>query len=298
MSVNAKAFAWVQAVSATRVACISPANRQARALPGAVRPLVLFMAVLLVVAISTGLSAQELPRPTGYVNDYVGLISAEETSRIEAVIQAVQSATGAEIAVVTVPSYEPYGSIEQFGVALAESWGVGASDDDSGAIIILAMQEREVRIEIGYGLEGILPDGRVGAILDEMVLPSFREGNWGAGMLGGVQGLAGYIAEEYEVDLSEQGARTPQGGQEGSAASPLDSLGELLWVLMVFSIVGGRFLWPLLFLGAGRRGYYGGGFGAATRGRGSTGFGGGSSGGSFGGFSGGGFGGGGASRGF
>lgn len=298
MSVNAKAFAWVQAVSAARVACTSPANRQARALPGVWWPLVLSMAALLVIAVSPGLTAQELPRPTGYVNDYVGLISAEERSRIEAVIQAVQSATGAEIAVVTVPSYEPYGSIEQFGVVLAESWGVGASDDDSGAIIILAMQEREVRIEIGYGLEGILPDGRVGAILDEMVLPSFREGNWGAGMLGGVQGLAGYIAEEYEVDLSEHGARTPQGGQEGSAATPLDSLGELLWVLMVFSIVGGRFLWPLLFLGAGRRGYYGGGFGAATRGRGSTGFGGGSSGGSFGGFSGGGFGGGGASRGF
>ncbi|TVR89194.1 MAG: TPM domain-containing protein [Spirochaetaceae bacterium] len=257
-----------------------------------------FMAAILLVAVAPTVTAQQLPRPTGYVNDFVGLISAEDRSRIEAVIEAVRAATGAEIAVVTVPSYGPYGSIEQFGVALAESWGVGSSADDSGAILILAMQERQVRIEVGYGLEGILPDGRVGAILDELVLPRFREENWGAGMLGGVQGLAGYIAEEYEVDLAAYGARTPQGGTASSAATPLDSLGELLWVLMVISVVGGRFLWPLLFIGAGRRGYYGGGFGAATRGRSSTGFGGGSSGGSFGGFSGGGFGGGGASRGF
>jgi len=272
----------------------SPPTRVARMVSFGLRPVV--SAFILLVLFSPGLSAQQLPRPTGYVNDFVGLISPEDTARIEAVIRAVQSATGAEIAVVTVPSYEPYGSIAQFGVALAESWGVGASDDDSGVILILAMQEREVRIEVGYGLEGILPDGRVGAILDEMVLPAFREGNWGAGMLGGVQGLAGYIAEEYDVDLSEAGARTPQSGREGSAGSPFDSIAELLWVLMVISVVGGRFLWPLLFLGAGRRGYYGGGFGAATRGRSSTGFG--AGGGSFGGFSGGGFGGGGASRGF
>ncbi len=253
--------------------------------------------VLLVIA-SPVLTAQQLPRPTGYVNDFVGLISPEDTAQIDAVIDAVRAATGAEIAVVTVPSYEPFGSIEQFGVALAESWGVGSSVDDSGAILILAMQEREVRIEVGYGLEGILPDGRVGAILDEMVLPSFREGNWGAGMLGGVQGLAGYIAEEYGVDLAAHGARTPQSGRAGSGATPLDSIAELLWVLMVISVVGGRFLWPLLFLGAGRRGYYGGGFGAATRGRSSTGFGAGSGGRRFGGFGGGGSGGGGASRGF
>ncbi len=253
------------------------------------------MALILLIAVPLTVTAQALPSPTGYVNDFASVISAEDTTQIEAVIQTVQSATGAEIAVVTVPSYEPYGSIEQFGVALAESWGVGAEADDSGAILILAMQEREVRIEVGYGLEGILPDGRVGAILDEMVLPSFREGDWGAGMLGGVQGLAGYIAEEYDVDLAEQGARTPQGGGASSGASPFGSAAELLWVLMVFSMVGGRFLLPLLFIGAGRRGYYGGGFGAATRGRGSTGFGGGIS---FGGFGGGGFGGGGASRGF
>lgn len=267
---------------------------QAKRLSPLLRRVALGLLLLLSPLLAAELGAQQLPRPVGFVNDYAGLVSAGDAARIEGVIQAVRSATGAEIAVVTVDSYQPFGSIEQFGVALAESWGVGAAGEDSGAILILAMQEREVRIEVGYGLEGILPDGRVGAILDQLVLPEFREGRWGGGLLAGVQGLAGYIAEEYDVDLSEHGAQRPRTASGSTPATALDSIAELLWILLVISVIGGRLFWPLLFLGSRRRGYYGGGFGTTSRSGRSTGFG--SSGGSFGGFGGGGFGGGGSSR--
>ncbi|TVR57715.1 MAG: TPM domain-containing protein [Spirochaetaceae bacterium] len=231
--------------------------------------------------------AQTLPRARGVVNDFAGVIPPEETRRIEALAQAVRDATGAEIAVATTRTYAPYGSIEQYAVALFEAWGVGQRSEDNGVLVVLALDERRVRIEVGYGLEGALPDGRVGAILDDMVLPAFRESRWGVGMLGGVQGIAGYIASEYDVDLTGFGARVPRAQTTGTG------FGEIFFLIVIVMVFGGgRFFWPLLFFGRRRRGFFGGGFGAGTTGS----FG--SRGGGFSGFGGGRSGGGGASRGF
>ncbi len=257
----------------------------------AARTLLTVAAALL---IPVGLTAQQLPQPRGYVNDFAGVIADSEAAAMEQLIGAVREATGAEIAVVTVESYAPYGSIEQYSIALAEAWGVGKAGEDNGVVLVLAMSERELRIEVGYGLEGALPDGRVGAILDRQILPDLRQGRWGAGLLGGVQGVAGYIAEEYGVDLSQWGARSPQ--PAARSAPGASGFGDLLPFLIIFLFFGGgRFFWPLLFL-TRRRGYYGGGFGTYGARRTGGRVGGGFGGGSFGGFGGGGFGGGGASR--
>jgi uncharacterized protein len=147
------------------------------------------------------------------------------------------------------------------------------------------MQERQVRIEVGYGLEGAIPDGRAGEILDEAVIPELTNGNYGAGLLAGMQDIAGIVAEEYDVDLSEYGAEVPTTRSARGGRSSGGGGGRLLYFLvLMFFLGGGRFFWPILFL-AGGRGFGGGGFGAGG-------------GGGFGGFGGGGFGGGGASRGF
>ena len=242
--------------------------------------------VFITFAAATGFS-QTLPRARGIVNDFAGVIPPEETRRIEALAQAVRDATGAEVAVATIQTYAPYGSIEQYAVALFEAWGIGQRAEDNGVLLVLALDERRVRIEVGYGLEGALPDGRVGAILDDMVLPAFRESRWGAGILGGVQGIAGYIATEYDVDLTGFGARVPRAQTTGTG------FGEIFFLIVIVMVFGGgRFFWPLMFFGRRRRGFFGGGFGAGTTGS----FG--SRGGGFSGFGGGRSGGGGASRGF
>ncbi|TVQ96306.1 MAG: TPM domain-containing protein [Spirochaetaceae bacterium] len=255
------------------------------------RTAIVLLALVLPVAFA---GAQQLPRYRGFVNDFAGVIDGREAQAMEQLIGGLQEATGAEIAVVTVQSYEPFGSIEEFGVALASEWGVGRAGEDNGVVIILAMQEREVRIEVGYGLEGALPDGRVGAILDQQVLPAFREGRWGAGLNGAVQGVAAFVAQEYDVDLSSLGARAPRSTAPQSQTGP-DGIEIILFILILF-FGGGRFFWPLLFISR-RRGFFGGGFGSTvasgTRSRSTFG------GSSFGGFSSsgrGGFGGGGASR--
>jgi uncharacterized protein len=234
------------------------------------------------------LGAQELPQPRGYVNDFAGILNSSDIRTMESIISAVEEKTGAEIAVVTVETVEPYGSLEQYSVELAHTWGIGKEDEDNGVLLILAMKEREVRLEVGYGLEGAIPDGLAGEILDTSVIPAFRQGDYGRGFTKGVKAVAGIIAEEYNVELGDY--KLTEHKQYVGGGGP--DLGYLFFVLIFIFIGGGRFLWPLLFLGGvHRRGFYGGGFGSGSSGGNFGGFGGG-------GFGGGGFGGGGATRGF
>jgi uncharacterized protein len=242
--------------------------------------------LLITFLIAVPLFSQKLPKPTGFVNDFAGIIDTGSKTQINQIAKTVQETTGAEIAVVTVETIEPYGSIEEYSVDLASEWGIGRAGEDTGLLILLAMKERRVRIEVGYGLEGIIPDGLAGEIIDKSILPSLRAGDYGTGFLKGVQAVSGIIAEEYGVDLdSSYIVESKKYTRQMSSG-----LIRLIFILLfLFLFGGGRFLLPLLFVGAvSRRGFYGGGFGS----------GGSSFGGGFSGFSGGGFGGGGASRGF
>lgn len=241
--------------------------------------------LLAFLALSPLAAQQEFPEPRGYVNDFAGVLDSSSEQRMTQLAEAVQRATGAQIAVAVVESMEPYGSIEEYSIALAEAWGVGSGEEDNGLLLVLAMAERRVRIEVGYGLEGAITDGTAGEILDEAVLPALREGRYGEGLLRGVEAVSGEIAEAYQVDLTEYGA-TEQPRPLSRSRRSSDGLGRIVYLLIfLFFFGGGRFFWPLLFL-TGGRGFFGGGFGSGRPS------------GGFSGFGGGGFGGGGASRGF
>jgi uncharacterized protein len=295
---------------------IPSAPRKRRILSAPMLPALIVLTALSIAfapGILTAQSGQEtgLPRPTGFVSDFAGVIAAEEARQIEQIAGEVQRRTGAEIAVVTIDSYEALGfaTITQFGIALADEWQVGSAESDTGVIMILAMDERQIRLEVGYGLEGALPDGRAGRVIDQAMVPSFQAQRYGEGFLQATRMLAGIIGEETGVDLSDVGARAAPAPADPSGrsttAQPGSEAGRIIIFLLIFMFFGGgRFLfWPLFF-GRFRRGFYGGGFGSHHRGYRGSGFGGrsfgggGFGGGGFGGFGGGGFGGGGASRGF
>lgn len=244
----------------------------------------ILIAVLIAAVLAPVLFAQKLPKPTGFVNDYANLIDDTSKARMESIAKAVQEDTGVEIAVVTVDTIEPYGSVEEYSIELASTWGIGRSGEDTGILFLLALRERKIRLEVGYGVEGIIPDGLAGEIIDKSVLPSLRAGRYGEGFLKGVEAVSGIVAEEYGVELdlrlNESRKYTRSGG---------GGIGIIVFIILALLFGGGRFFLPLLFIGsAASRGFYGGGFGS----RGSS-FGGG-----FSGFGGGGFGGGGATRGF
>ena len=245
----------------------------------------LLVFLLPVLLIGAFLYAQKIPKPIGYVNDFAGVIDSGSKSQMDQLINAVREKTGAEIAVVTVDTIAPM-TIEEYSIELASEWGIGKTGEDTGVLILLAMQERMIRIEVGYGLEGPIPDGLAGQIRDQSILPSLRAGNYGAGLLKGVQAIAGIIAKEYDVDLGSYEISEARNYTRRSTAG----LVRLIFILMLLLFGGGRFfIWPLLFMGGmSRRGFYGGGFGSS----------GGSLGGGFSGFGGGGFGGGGASGSF
>lgn len=246
----------------------------------------ILVTLVLLFTLGGALFAQEgLPQPRGYVNDFAGVVGSAEEQQMTRLAEALERATGAQLAVAVVESIEPYGSIEQYSIALAEAWGVGSGEEDNGVLLVLAMGERRVRIEVGYGLEGAITDGTAGAILDEAVLPALREGQYGAGLLRGMEAVSAEIAEAYQVDLREYGAQEQPRSLSRSRGSS-GGLGRIIYLLIfLFFFGGGRLFWPLLFL-TGGRGFFGGGFGSGRPS------------GGFSGFGGGGFGGGGASRGF
>ncbi|MBO7047631.1 MAG: TPM domain-containing protein [Spirochaetia bacterium] len=249
--------------------------------------------LLLLIIIASIALADDVPGYSSYVNDYAGVITEKDKTSMEEVAKEVEEKTGAQIAVLTVKSMEPYASIDEFGMAVAEKWKVGEKGKDTGIIIILAMDERKVRIEVGYGLEGIFNDAKVGRILDNTIIPYFRGGDFSAGLRRGMFKIADTIGTEMNVELDER------------AKMQDNNFTERLCMLIFFIIFVSIFLMMIRRMNnakrTGRR-YYGSSFGTMYpgygHGRGS--FGGFSSRGcgGFGGFGGGGFGGGGASRGF
>jgi uncharacterized protein len=232
-------------------------------------------------------------RSQGYVSDFAGVVDAGSKVRLEAYCSAVERATGAQIAMVTIPSLqgEP---IEDVANTIFRAWGVGQKGKNEGILLLLSIGDRRDRLEIGYGLEPILPDGLDGSILRAM-RPALRQQDYGDALTAAAQTLGSAIADSKHVTLTE---RLPQRTPQPSAPS-------IPWPL----ILGGIFLLIWLMRSGGPRGYGGGGgggflpglilggtMGRATWGsRGSGGFGGFDSGDGFGGFGGGDSGGGGAS---
>ena len=251
---------------------------------GAMRERLLAVLVLL-LACSSLLRAervQDLPKPTNYVNDFAGVLSPETLASLNSLCAQVDRQAHAQIAVVTIKSLdgEP---IENFATALEDKWKVGKKGTDRGLLLIFATTDRKYRIEVGYGLEGILPDGRVGDIGRAMV-PYLRQNNFDAAVTLAVQQIAGVIAADAGVTLTAQPRRGPPPVPQ---TQPL-TLGEvvvlglvLLAVIFLLARLGGSGLLGFLigmFLGGGGDGGRGGGGGDGDGG-GFGGFGGGSSGG-------------------
>lgn len=247
----------------------------------------LLMAALLFLSAFPVAAAESFPKPAGAVNDFAGVIPAPYKSQMEALAGEVLEKTGTAIVVATV---ETIGDNDpnDYANRLYQAWGIGKKGEDKGVLIFLTVKERRVRIETGYGVEGILPDGLVGEILDRYALPYFKEGQYGKGMSEAMAAVSSVVARAAGVSLT--GVREPERRQVGTGRGP--GIFQLVLLLAaLFFLIGtrqGRAMlpWILLLLMSGSGGRRsGGGFG---------GFGGGG----FGGFGGGSSGGGGASRGF
>ena len=254
-------------------------------------------------------TAQSATPPTlsGPVNDFANVVDPEHERELERRILALQKASGDVVVVATVPSIEPYTTIEEYAVKMFENGGkgIGQKGKDNGALIVLAMKERKVRVEVGYDLEEFITDGFAGEIIREVMTPQFRNNAYGAGLVAGTTRIINRIASRRGVELTD----VPR---ERQPIQPPRSFGSWKLILLAWIIImilssrrrrrrGGRWgrgPWSGWNSGVGP---FGGGFGGGLGGGfggGFGGFGGGGGGGGFGGFGGGRSGGGGASGGW
>jgi len=262
----------------------------------------------LVLLIFSGLASAatlELPSPAGPVTDLARIVDSGTKERLLQVILDVRERTTAEIAILTVPSTAPE-PIEQYSVAIFDRWKIGKRGQDNGLLFLVAVQDRRLWITTGYGLEGILPDGKVGEIRDREIVPFFRAGQYAEGILRGTEALARVIlAQSGEGAQARQPIVRPARHRSQLWSGSTGILLGIFLLLVLFSAglsavdrrtsVRGRGksrrggFWGPFWIGTGS----GGTFGAWSGGSGGW-SGGGFSSGSFGGFGGGSTGGGGA----
>jgi uncharacterized protein len=241
-----------------------------------------------------------LPRPLGFVSDYAGLLGRQQVDRITQAVSGIEASTGAEIAVIIQDTLGEYATVEELALAYLSEWKIGKKGSDNGLVLLVVVdqsrQHGQYRFETGRGLEGDLPDGRLGQIGREDLVPYFRQGDYGGGILAAVV----RIGEVLGADMSASRPERPRG-------KGISALAIIIAVIIFFMLFGGagrggrrgisggmggsNLLWLMLLGGLGGR--RGGGFGGGSFG------GGGGFGGGFGGFGGGGGGaGGGASGGW
>lgn len=266
---------------------------------GGDRPVTLrvFILALLLPALSERVSAEgadaraewagqeQIPRLTAPVNDFANIIDAASEAQLDALIRRLQSATGDVMVVATVKTFQPFADLRSYAVEMFENGGqgIGVKGKDNGLLIVLAVDDRRVEVETGYGLEGFITDGFAGETM-RSVTPFFREAEYGRGLLAAATRLAERIAEGRNVDLGL--APPPQASSRRQRNTGGFPMGGAVLMLAIF----------LRMAGARRRGRhwisavgpFGGGFGRGGWSRGGGfggGFGGGRSGGGGGGAS-------------
>ena len=217
-------------------------------------------------------SAPTFPPLTGRVVDNAQLLSAQGSQELSAKLEALEKATGHQVVVATLPTLQGY-EIEDYGYQLGRAWKIGQKGKDDGVLFIIAPSERKVRIEIGYGLEGVMTDALSTLIIQQKVIGPFKSGDFEAGIVGGTEAIIAQLSASPE----EAAATLKAVSKPKERSKPEMDLGALIMMIFVIAwVLGGVFgrrrgglgaLLPWIILsgglGGGRGGHdgFGGGFG-------------------------------------
>ena len=185
-----------------------------------------FMTALVIAVFFTasGVFALDVPRLKGRVNDYAGILSASTESSLDASLSNLESTDSTQIVVLTIPSLKG-DSLEDFSIRVAEKWKVGQKEHDNGAILLVSKNDRKLRIEVGYGLEGKMTDLISGRIIRDIVIPNFKTGNYDRGVSDGVQAMIAVVKGEFkETSKPKSSSR-----DSGSSAFPF-----IIFVIIIF----------------------------------------------------------------
>lgn len=198
---------------------------------------ILIITIILSLALSVSasgfgfsFSSNELPEPTSnfFVNDFAEVIDDEVETELQAIGEDIYEQTTAQVVVVTVDSLDGY-EVGEYALELGREWGVGSADADNGVVLLMSVSDRQVTIQVGYGLEGCLPDGKTGRILDTYAIPYLRNDDFSSGLASAYKAIADVVYEEYGV--------TPEITYESTVYSGMDSETESILTIVVFIIM-------------------------------------------------------------
>jgi len=177
----------------------------------------------------TAFSQREIPELWGVrVHDEASVLSQETIQQLEAQLKLHEDSTSNQIAILIIPSLDGE-SIEDYALRVAEKWKLGQKEKDNGVLLLIAIDDRKMRIEVGYGLEGVLPDAICSQIIRNEMAPNFRRGDYNAGVLAAVNAIVQTIAGEYVVSDSDTG---------GGESAPMTIGERALAGLFIFGILG------------------------------------------------------------
>lgn len=239
------------------------------------RSLPRYFAMLLLFLSGMGALAEKpanLPVPTTYVNDFAHVLTPSGSRRIEDISLAVHRQAGAELVVVTIKGLDDGQTIQEFATELEEKWKIGKKGEDRSALIVMSLSPRRLWVETGYGLEGILPDAKVGRILDPAV-PFARSGDYDQALTTIVQGLADVIAADKGISLAPIVHQYHREAAPQKIGAGQIILGIFFVILILILMRTGHLGWAIYLLlnimggggggGGGRDDDRGGGFGGS-----------------------------------
>jgi uncharacterized protein len=156
--------------------------------------------------------ALDVPKLTGYVNDHAGMLSPSANATLEQELRAFEQSDSTQIVIVTIPSLQGE-VLEEFSLKVAESWKIGQKGKDNGIIFLVSKEDRKLRVEVGRGLEGKLTDLMAGRIIDLVVKPRFKRGDFDGGFITGAHALIDATRGEFKTD-QQAGKRRAKGSQD------------------------------------------------------------------------------------
>lgn len=192
---------------------------------------ILAIAALVLVPGAAELFALEVPPLKGRVNDYAGMLSSATVQQLEAVLADLEKTDSTQIVVLTLPSLEGE-VLEEFSIKVADQWKIGRKGFDNGGILLIALKERKIRIEVGYGLEGSLTDLMAGRIIADVITPRFKAGNFNQGVAEGIKAMIGVVRGEYKAPEKAPGLEDPK------AISFLRGFFQLIPFLILINLMG------------------------------------------------------------
>ena len=225
-------------------------------------PILLLVFTLIFFIFSKQLQALEVPTLRGRINDYAGMLSPVTTQNLEVVLTEFETTDSTQIVVLTIPSLEGE-SLEEYSIRVAETWEIGQKGHDNGAILLIAKADRQLRIEVGYGLEGRLTDATAGRIIRTIIVPELKAGRYDQAVTNGVAAMIQVVKGEFEATDTKEKEKSHSSGDSSAIflfiffsilTSQLGRLSRIVGMLAggtlapIFGVAAFSMTWPYFLL--------------------------------------------------